>query len=110
MTMTTKARGERFRQLRSERQQALALGYAGIVERLDGELAELMREHQDASRRNRPFRLLPQSLLIEELRKGVEHYEAHGDFDRAAELRVRLVEIEWPHRLKCSGAVPLIRG
>src|SRR5215471_20681248 len=107
--MTFKERSERSRQLRAEREHAVSVGWVGAVERIDGELSELMAEHRAASR-HRPVRLLPDSLLIEELRRGIEHYEARGDFDRAGELRAHLVELEYPHKVRARGAVQLIRG
>jgi len=105
--MTLKDRAARYRALQAERQQALAAGWVGVVDRIDAELAELMEEHRAASR-HRPVHLLPDSLLIEELRRGIEHYEARGDFDRAAELRAHVVEIEHPHKLRARGVVQLV--
>jgi len=108
MTMSFKERAERYRELRAERERALAAGWVGTVQRIDSELAELMDEHIAASR-HRPVRLLPDSLLIEELRRGIAHYESRGDFDRACELRAHLVELEYPHKVRARGAVQLIR-
>jgi len=110
MTMTFKDRAARYRELQTERQHATAIGWLGIVERCDRELAQLTDEHRAVSMRNRPTRLLPPSLLIEELRKGIEHYESRGDFDRAAELRAYVVELEYPHKVRARGSVQLIRG
>jgi len=106
MTMTFKERAARYRELQAERQHAVAIGWLGVVERCDRELAELMEEHRAASRP--PTRLLPPSLLIEELRKGIAAYEERGQFDRAAELRQILLEREYPHKLKARGVVQLV--
>ena len=108
MTTTFKSREEMVRELRSRRQQALAIGYVGVVERIDRELAELMNEHLAASMR-RPVRVFTPSEQLEGWRLVVERAEARGDFHAAAEARQKIMELREPSKLKRRGAIPLVR-
>jgi hypothetical protein len=106
--MTFKERAERNRQLQAERARAIQAGCVGIVERCDRELAELAREHLEASR-HRPLLIPPGSLLIEDLRTALARSMDRGDRDKSAELRRHINRINEPYELRRRGVIKLVR-